>query len=471
MENRARILVVDDEPSIRGILTETLGQLGHEVMEAGSAEEALQQMAESFFHLILTDIRMPGLTGIDLLGRIKQKGIETEVIIMTSNASVDSAIQAIRLGAANYLLKPFEELEYIEMVVQRALDKQFLKRQNQELLSHLKQKNEELVRATQRAAQILADNNRYHGINREILEAEDRDDLLKRFEEVLTKFFRGKPFLLWLYAPEARALKIQKGPEGAADLKAIPLPDASLKTEAGPALWLSKKGYLPALAREPFLASGFIDLPLVFQEKGFGLLALLQSKPEDLASHEAAFLNHLATVVSAMLRQFQQRFGGRTQAPLRPEECRIPLQDSATSLHHFDYFLEILSREIARSRRYRHPFTLLMAALNPPIDPEKDPKGRSLFVSLAEALQSRIRATDVATRFGHKFFILLPETDRENSKKVCRAIDHQIAEIARAGGKNDSSGGWNVELASVEYPKDADTVEGLIGALEISAPH
>jgi PleD family two-component response regulator len=472
MGNAAKILVVDDEPTIRGILSETLGPLGHAVTEASSAEEAMEQMSKTAFHLIMTDIRMPGLTGIELLERVKQKRVETDVIIMTSNASVDSTIQAIRFGAADYLLKPFEDLEYVEMVVQRVLDKQFLKRQNQELLANLKQKNEELVKATQRAAQILADSGSYYGMGREILESRDQADLLQRVPETLSKFMKGKPFLFWLYDPQQQALVIHPQPGMAAALiPPIPLPESALLADEGPGLWLLRKGYLPMLSRQTNTASssGFADFPLVFQGRGYGLIVLLQRKPEELAAYETAFLNHLCTLTAATLRQYQQSAALLETGP--SDDSRIAVRDPITPLYHFDYFLEILGMEIARSRRYRHKFTLLMATLNPPIDPEKDPKRKPLFASLSECFYKRIRATDFATRCGHKFFILLPETDQENARKVFQALSDRIEEIALAQSQKNPKDRWAVQLSMVEYPKDADTLEGLISTLETRLPH
>jgi PleD family two-component response regulator len=472
MGNTAKILVVDDEPAIRGILSETLGPLGHAVTEASSAEEALTLLSGGSFNLIMTDIRMPGLTGIELLERVKQKRVETDVIIMTSNASVDSTIQAIRFGAADYLLKPFEDLEYVEMVVQRVLDKQFLKRQNQELLADLKQKNEDLVKATQRAAQILADGGSYFGMGREILESRDQADLLKRVPQILAKFMKGKPFLFWLYDPQQRALVIHPQPGMAAALiPPIPLPESFLQTEEGPGLWLSRKGYLSDLSRQAIIgsSSGFAAFPIVFRGRGYGLIVLLQRKPEELAAYETAFLNHLCILTAATLKQSQQN-----AAPVKTDpsdDSRIAVRDPATPLHHFDYFQEILGMEIARSRRYRHKFTLLMATLNPPIDPEKDPKLKPLLASLAECFCKRIRATDFATRCGHKFFILLPETDQENARKVFQALSERIEEIALAQSQKDPKDRWTARLSMVEYPKDADTLEGLISTLETRLPH
>jgi CheY-like chemotaxis protein len=472
MGNTARILVVDDEPAIRGILSETLGPLGHAVTEAASAEEALTFLSDRSFNLIMTDIRMPGLTGIELLERVKQKRVDTDVIIMTSNASVDSTIQAIRFGAADYLLKPFEDIEYVEMVVQRVLDKQFLKRQNQELLANLKQKNEELVKATQRAAQILADSGSYYGMGREILESRDQADLLKRVPEILTKFMKGKPFHFWLYDPQQQALVVHQRPGMAAALiPPIPLPESDFQAEEGPGLWLSRKGYLPMLSRQTGMTSpsGFADFPLVFQGRGYGLIVLLQRKPEELAAYETAFLNHLCILTAATLKQYQQ--SGAPPETGSPDHSRIAVRDLITPLYHFDYFLEILGTEIARSRRYRHKFTLLMAMLNPPIDPEKDPKRKPLFASLAECFYKRIRATDFATRCGHKFFVLLPETDQDNARKVFQALSDRIEELALSQSQKDPKDRWTAKLSMVEYPKDADTLEGLISILETRLPH
>ncbi|RNC73349.1 MAG: diguanylate cyclase [Desulfuromonadales bacterium] len=139
-----RILVVDDDESLRGILAMVLGDDGHLVTTAESGEEALELYLADPFPLVITDIRMGGMSGIELLQRLKETNPETEVIVITSYASVDTAVTALRLGAYDYLVKPFEELEFISNVVARAVEKIRLVHDNRRMLDNLVRNRSEL---------------------------------------------------------------------------------------------------------------------------------------------------------------------------------------------------------------------------------------------------------------------------------------------------------------------------------------
>ena len=110
MAKEIPILVVDDEQSIRNVLSQVLKDEGFAVTEAADGEQAMAAFEEAFYPLVITDIVMPGLSGIELLEKIKKRNYETQVIIITSHASMDTAIQALRNGAYDYLFKPFEDI-------------------------------------------------------------------------------------------------------------------------------------------------------------------------------------------------------------------------------------------------------------------------------------------------------------------------------------------------------------------------
>lgn len=154
MSDGPLILVVDDEVSIRGILTEVLTEDGNTVSSAGSGEEALQMFNEKEYPLVITDIRMPGMSGIELLEKVKQIKPDTEVIIITSYASQETAIKALRYGAYDYLIKPFDDLELISYVTRRAVERLKLVDENKKLLEELKEKNEALVKSNRMLKQL-----------------------------------------------------------------------------------------------------------------------------------------------------------------------------------------------------------------------------------------------------------------------------------------------------------------------------
>ncbi len=124
--NRLRVLFVDDERSLQEFMRTELPRLGHDVVVCPNGTTALQAIASQSFDFAILDIRMPDMTGIDVLQRLKQVSPDTEAVMMTGFASEESMVQAMRLGACDYLRKPCKMSE-IEAVLLRAADKKRLK--------------------------------------------------------------------------------------------------------------------------------------------------------------------------------------------------------------------------------------------------------------------------------------------------------------------------------------------------------
>ena len=123
----AKILVVDDEINICEILFDLLENEGYLVEVASSAEEALERIKGVVFDLIISDIKMPGMDGFELLEEIRAMNVDSAVIFITGYASVDSAVKAMRLGVVDYIEKPFKIGKFKNLVSQ-VLNEQRLKR-------------------------------------------------------------------------------------------------------------------------------------------------------------------------------------------------------------------------------------------------------------------------------------------------------------------------------------------------------
>jgi DNA-binding NtrC family response regulator len=115
------LLVVDDEPQMLIAINETLRRSGYCITTAGSGVEALCRLKEKYYRLVLTDMRMPEVSGLDLLRKVKTVAPQTPVILLTAYGTIQNAVDAMRNGAYDYLLKPFSS-ESLENVVRRALD-------------------------------------------------------------------------------------------------------------------------------------------------------------------------------------------------------------------------------------------------------------------------------------------------------------------------------------------------------------
>jgi len=158
-----RILIVDDEVEITEILADLLSE-EYECIRAGSAEEALTRLQESEFQLVISDITMPGMSGLDMIPHVKEIAPDTVVVMISGMQTVESAIGALRLGAFDYLMKPFD-LRQVEAVVKRALEHHDLVVAKQRYENHL----EELVE--QRTIELDKALNSLEGAYRSTLKA------------------------------------------------------------------------------------------------------------------------------------------------------------------------------------------------------------------------------------------------------------------------------------------------------------
>jgi putative two-component system response regulator len=147
--NKAKILVVDDEIYIQEILKSTLEEAGYECVTAGDADAALAALASQNFDIALTDIRMPGKQGTELLLDIRASCPEMIVIMITAVDSAQTAVESMRLGAYDYIIKPFN-LDQILISTNRALDKRRLENANREYQRYLLQIADERAAETRR---------------------------------------------------------------------------------------------------------------------------------------------------------------------------------------------------------------------------------------------------------------------------------------------------------------------------------
>jgi DNA-binding NtrC family response regulator len=120
-----RVLVVDDEKNIRFVLAEALATVPLDVDTAASGEEALKLLEQQTYSLMLLDLRMPGMDGIEVLRRTRDSRPELPVVLLTAYGTVGVAVEAMKLGAADFLQKPFDP-DHLRRVVKQVLDRQQL---------------------------------------------------------------------------------------------------------------------------------------------------------------------------------------------------------------------------------------------------------------------------------------------------------------------------------------------------------
>lgn len=128
IDRSLRVLVVDDEPRIRQVLRQCLQRDGHHVEPVATAEEALQRADDDFYQVAFLDLRLPEASGLDLIEPLLERNRQLKIVVITAHASIESAVEAIKRGAADYLPKPFSP-EQIRLALRKVVDLQALEDQ------------------------------------------------------------------------------------------------------------------------------------------------------------------------------------------------------------------------------------------------------------------------------------------------------------------------------------------------------
>lgn len=134
-----KILIVDDDPGSRGVVSGYLEMAGYEVFEAGSGKEALNALDSTYYDMLITDLKMPGMDGVSLLKAVNERQVETIGIIMTGFASIETAVQAMKAGSFDYITKPVNRDELL-LTVKKGLEFKRLRKENLSLRKELKRK-------------------------------------------------------------------------------------------------------------------------------------------------------------------------------------------------------------------------------------------------------------------------------------------------------------------------------------------
>src|SRR5437660_2025987 len=133
----AKIVIIDDEPAMVKVIVTSCREKGHRVFRFNSATKAVEQLDSIQPHVVVADIRMETMTGFDVLRHVREHHRQTAVILITAYASVETAVEAMKMGAYDYVTKPFK-IDELQMTIQRALDYQAALRENVYLRKELK---------------------------------------------------------------------------------------------------------------------------------------------------------------------------------------------------------------------------------------------------------------------------------------------------------------------------------------------
>lgn len=160
-----KVLIVDDDPFVRDMLVMILDSSGYSVETAESGEDALKKYsAEQGVNLIVSDMNMPGMTGLELIREIRKSDEDVPIVILTGNNEISVAIEAIHSGANDYLIKDENIQDTILLSVNKVMEKYYLKKRNLELMADLAKKNTELEKSNHELLALNQLKNKFLGI-------------------------------------------------------------------------------------------------------------------------------------------------------------------------------------------------------------------------------------------------------------------------------------------------------------------
>jgi CheY-like chemotaxis protein/GGDEF domain-containing protein len=427
---KARILAVDDQLYFRVFLEDLLTQEGYAVEVAGSGEEAMSRLDSERYDLILTDLVMPGMDGIELVQRAKQRNPDQDVIVVTSVGDVATAVGAMKLGANDYLLKPIEKPALV-----RAVE------------GVLQQK-----RIRDEHARLIAENLEFMGVFSlyercvGLFSTLSLAPLADRIAEGLALETRAQGAVVWIedmpgslcLAAVGGIVRIEDEP-GEITLDAMPPglsdfdpehPQVVQSVDAGTLVVpMSYDGRVIGLARlsDPIEASGFGDRERLAAEKlaGFGSIA----------------------VANAL------RFRDLSRQSFR---------DHATQAYTAAYFEDAARNEIQKADRFGRSLSVVRIEQEGLAPARGEAATPTLLQSLAAAgrrITRALRRTDLlAVDAQHRFWVLLTETDSLGAAVLRRRIREALESIPEGAREGRAA---QVVIASATYPTDGTQLERL----------
>ena len=400
-----KILLVDDDPTILRTLSRFLTSQGFAVAAAFTGQEALATLQEEVIPVAILDLNLPDYSGLELLAYVRENSPDTEVILFTGLGALDSAIQAIRLGAYDYLVKTELRLPELHNVVDRALERRRLALANRELLENLQRAQEEL--AATRARELTQ---------------------IRRIGEILS-----------------RPLTAQEWTDGLLDLmwESLPLTLLGVRFQAQQTLELTAASHhlphVPAEALERF--DHWLDLqlqdsppdlagnhpppcPAILQQRlqaGEVIGMVAAGRDEPFSAEEVELFHIFALQGEAALKNLL----------LFEEVKSLAIRDGLTGVYNYRYFHEVLTHQLEVSRRYGWPLSLLFLdidnfkSIN---DTRGHPEGDLVLKTLAGLLQSRVRHADMICRYGgEEFVVLVPQSSKPQAFHLAERLREQIA--------------------------------------------
>ncbi|MBN2429109.1 MAG: diguanylate cyclase [Deltaproteobacteria bacterium] len=392
------ILVVDDEPFFRHLYADALSENNCNVEKAASGEEALKRIMQGGIDVVLTDLIMPGISGLDLLRAVRKIINPPEVILVTAHATIETAIEALKNGARDYLIKPFnpEELRHL---VHTCLEQRQLLNEN----IHLKNQ----IRLYQKGQSLAF-----------LLEVEK---LLPQAVDFLSQEAAGGngfAFLLENDIPNKFFCSEGISEEQASVMTASML--AKFRNLIGTSFLQIQD--IDIDSQWPPGIHSLCLIPLLFEKEFKGGIVIFNSTKAGAEFH---------LPYEQLLFLAQQTSLGFSNSCRFQGTQELVYTDDLTGLYNYRYLHVILQQEIQRTERYGLSFALVFIDLDhfkEVNDTYGHLVGSNTLKEVAEIIRLSVRSADMVFRYGgDEFTALLVETDKEGAATVTERIRRNIA--------------------------------------------
>lgn|GEM_PF-889832 len=456
------ILVCDDEEAIRGLLGEAIAGWGFQVATAPSGEAGLAYInAGNIPHIVVTDIRMPGMSGMDLSAQIKKLSTEIEVIIMTSHGTFETAVQAMRLGVYDYLSKPFDSLEDVRAVLEHVCERIYLRYYTEFLMQELQRKNLEVGNLAQMAAELS-----------QTLEIAKTIEVGCRG---LSTGFGNCPVIFFQFNPmQKTVLATARWPE---EVFGRTQPQLGVPLEAANDLpkiseWLEhleadqafRSLVEQAEKLSPEGARGTNDelpwkvIPLITRGLPRGAFVM---KPNIWSEQESLLL----------LDRYRQTIATNFEtAVLHARVIETAIRDGLTGLFNVRHFKERFLTEIQRAQRLKHPLALLFFDVDhfkKYNDTHGHPAGDEVLRRVADLMRKNFRTTDILARYGgEEFVVLMPDTSFVDGLEKAERFRQILEEYPFPNEQTQPLGKVTVSIGVSEYPSLGFNVETVVKAAD-----
>ena len=419
-----KILIADDDiRNVEFLRDSLLGPGGYTTLCAANGEEALRLALGQEPDLILLDLQMPKMDGLEVLEALRKEGRQIPTIIITAHGSESVAVQAFRLGVRDYFTKPFRVTEIME-AVDRSLAEGRLRKEKEELVAQVQAANRQLE-------QRVRDLSILYGISKSVSSLLDLDKLLIRIVEAARHLTSAENVSLYLLDQRTRETHL-RATQSSADRRVRkakrdggdPIVKESLDTGEVATSHVGQLG-------DPGGDTWTISLPLNVRETTIGALSILSKQGAPLPESDRYLLSALADYAAIAIENarlydaVQEELAQRKQAEENTRQ--LAYHDTLTGLPNRTLFNDRLDVAFARARRQKHKVAVLMLDLDR-FKEVNDTLGHSVGDELLKAVGQRLvallRESDTVCRMGgDEFLLLLPEMERiEYAAKAAERI-------------------------------------------------